>query len=107
MIIVDSKRAATQLVAPTHASGALDVVCGDGFSALLWAEERGWDGVTQSLGECGAVPLRLAIVVVDVYYCSDLLQCCSRGGRGIVPWDLCYRRHYETRLVWTSLPITH
>ena len=58
MIIVDSKRAATQLVAPTHASGALDVVCGDGFSALLWAEERGWDGVAQTLRECGAAAAR-------------------------------------------------
>ena len=52
------EKAATQLVAPTHAAGALDVVGGDGFSALLWAEERGWDGVAQSLRECGAAAAR-------------------------------------------------
>jgi hypothetical protein len=52
------KPAAAQLVAPTHAAGALDVVGGDGFSALLWAEERGWHGVAQSLRECGAAAAR-------------------------------------------------
>ena len=31
---------------------------GDGFSALLWAEERGLDGVAQSLRECGAAAVR-------------------------------------------------
>jgi ankyrin repeat protein len=50
--------AAAQLVAPTHAAGALDVVGSDGFSALLWAEERGLDGVAQSLRECGAAAVR-------------------------------------------------
>jgi hypothetical protein len=52
------EKAAAQLVVPTHATGALNVVGGDGFSALLWAEERGLDGVAQSLRECGATVLR-------------------------------------------------
>ena len=55
--------AAAQLVAPTHAAGALDVVGGDGFSALLWAEERGWDGVAQSMRECGAAAARRALAL--------------------------------------------
>ena len=52
------KAAASLLIAPTHAAGALDVVGSDGFSALLWAEERGWDGVVQSLRECGSAAVR-------------------------------------------------
>jgi ankyrin repeat protein len=55
------EKAATQLVAHTHAAGALDVVGGDGFSALLWAEERGWDGMAQNLRECGARRTALAL----------------------------------------------
>ena len=47
--------AAALLVEPTHAAGALDVVGDDGFSALLWAEERGLRNVAQRLRECGAV----------------------------------------------------
>jgi hypothetical protein len=46
------------LVAPTNAAGALDAVGRDGFSALLWAEERRLDGVAQSLRECGAAAVR-------------------------------------------------
>jgi len=52
------EKAASQLVVPTHATGALNVVGGDGFSALLWAEERGLDGVAQSLRKCGAAAVR-------------------------------------------------
>jgi len=40
---------AAMLVAPTKAAGALDAVGRDGFSALLWAEERGMHGVAKSL----------------------------------------------------------
>jgi ankyrin repeat protein len=51
--------AATLLVAPTHAAGAIDAVSNDGFSALLWAEEeRGLDGVAQRLRECGAAAVQ-------------------------------------------------
>jgi len=52
------EKAAAHLVVPTHATGAINVVGGDGFSALLWAEERGLDGVAQSLRECGAAAVR-------------------------------------------------
>jgi hypothetical protein len=45
-------------LAPLHAAEALDVVVGDGFSALLWAEELGLDGVAHRLRECGAVAVR-------------------------------------------------
>jgi hypothetical protein len=50
--------AAARLVAPTRAAGALDAVGIDGFSALLWAEERKVDGVAQGLRECGAAAVR-------------------------------------------------
>ena len=93
------EKAARQLVAPTHAVGALNVVAGDGFSALLWAEERGWDGVAQSLRECGAAAVRLALfrgkasaVQVDVkeravaftdsFATVRSAQPCPLGGKG-------------------------
>jgi hypothetical protein len=50
--------AAAMLVEPTRAAGALDVLGCDGFSALLWAEERLLDGVAQRLLECGAAAVR-------------------------------------------------
>jgi len=52
------KAAAVLLVAPTHAAGALDFVGSDGFSALMWAEERGLSDVAQRLRECGAADVR-------------------------------------------------
>ena len=46
---------AAMIVAPTN---ALDAVGCDGFSALLWAEERRLDGVARSLRESGATAVR-------------------------------------------------
>ncbi len=110
--------AAAQLVSPTHAAGALDVVGGDGFSALLWAEERGWDGVAQNLRECGAAVVRrpaLALfrgeagaVQVDVkgrtvafageHATVRSVQRCPLGGKGyyeieILECDLSYPQY--------------
>jgi hypothetical protein len=45
-------------VDPTKAADALDAVGDDGFSALLWAEERGLRSVAQKLRECGAAAVR-------------------------------------------------
>ena len=50
--------AAALLVDPTKAADALDAVGDDGFSALLWAEERGLRSVAQKLRECGAAAVR-------------------------------------------------
>ena len=50
--------AAALLVDPTKAADALDTVGDDGFSALLWAEERGLRSVAQKLRECGAAAVR-------------------------------------------------
>jgi hypothetical protein len=60
------KATAALLVEPSKAAGVLDVrssaltglVDHDGFSALMWAEQRGWDCVAQSLRECGAADVR-------------------------------------------------
>jgi len=46
------------LGAPTRAAGALDAIASSGFSALLWAEERGMDVVAQRLRELGAAAVR-------------------------------------------------
>ena len=48
------EKAGRRLVAGTKAAGALHAVGSDGFSALMWAEECGLDGVAQSLRGCGA-----------------------------------------------------
>ena len=52
------RAAAALLVEPTKAADALDAVGRDGFSALMWAEDRGLDGVALSLRECVAAPVR-------------------------------------------------
>jgi len=78
--------AAELLVEPTKAAGALDVrssaftglVDYVGFSALMWAEERGFDRMTQWLRECGAAPvLRPAAGIVPF-----------RGSAGAVQVDV-------------------
>jgi len=50
--------AAALLVDPTKAVDALDAVGDDGFSALLWAEERELRSVAQKMRECGAAAVR-------------------------------------------------
>ena len=50
--------AAALLAEPSQAAGVLDAVGDDGFSALLWAEERGLRSVAQKLRECGAAAVR-------------------------------------------------
>jgi ankyrin repeat protein len=50
--------AAALLAEPSQAAGVLDAVGDDGFSALLWAEERGLDRVSSKLRECGALAVR-------------------------------------------------
>ena len=50
--------AAALLAEPSQAAGVLDTVGDDGFSALLWAEERGLRSVAQKLRECGAADVR-------------------------------------------------
>ena len=50
--------AAALLAEPSQAAGVLDAVGDDGFSALLWAEERGLGSVAQKLRECGAAAVR-------------------------------------------------
>ena len=50
--------AAALLAEPSQAAGVLDAVGDDGFSALLWAEERGLRSVAQKLRECGAADVR-------------------------------------------------
>ena len=53
------------LGAPTRAAGALDAIASSGFSALLWAEERGMDVVAQRLRELGAAAVRRPCAMRD------------------------------------------
>ena len=56
--------AAALLAEPSQAAGVLDAVGDDGFSALLWAEERGWGSLSQELRECGAAAVRQPVLAL-------------------------------------------
>ena len=105
--------AAALLVDPTMATDALDAVGDDGFSALLWAEERGLRSVAQRLLECGAAavrrpalslfrgePVKVQIQVAErtVAFVNSFVtvrsaQRCPRGGKGYYELEILDRDH--------------
>ena len=62
--------AAVLLAEPSQAAGVLDAVGDDGFSALLWAEERGLVSVSQKLRDCGAAAVRRPALALFRGQCS-------------------------------------
>ena len=64
---------------------------------VTWALVLSTSSVPVSNGRSGSDKSRARLLILQ-----DLLQSCSRVGRGIVE-DMCYK----PRLVWTGLTITH